>query len=162
MGTYWREVAHGLDQDRAGACGFRLMPTDELHRGPATARLTTAAAGCALVLTYSWTHPADGGQEGVLLVSSPDPAAPAPLQATWIDSWHQKPGPLLLTGELTGGTIRLTGTYFETWGWEIDLDISTNDALGLVMRNVVPPDAGEHAPAGSTSGPYVVMDLSAR
>jgi hypothetical protein len=54
-----------------GTNGFRLMPTDELYVAPASAAAATAAGGHDLVLTYTWVHPVDGAQDGVLLVGSP-------------------------------------------------------------------------------------------
>src|SRR5262249_39243072 len=81
-----------------GTNGFRLMPNDELSEAAATAELSLAAAGYDLVVTYTWVHPDDGPQEGVLLVGSPDDDGG--VTAAWGDSWHQKPAILTLNGSL--------------------------------------------------------------
>src|SRR5262245_56436359 len=83
----------------SGSNGFRLMPTDELAEAPAAAAVTTPAGGHGLLVTYEWVHPADGPQEGVLLVGSPDDESQV-VSAAWGDSWHQKPSILALTGSL--------------------------------------------------------------
>ena len=83
------------------------------------------------------------------------------MSATLLDSWHQKPGPMHLTGVLDGTTVRLAGTYFEVWGWQVDVTVGI-EGLHLVMRNVVPQSAVDEAPpemAGVEAGPYDVMDL---
>ena len=56
----------------SGTNGFRLMPTDDFHEAPAAAHLTMTAGGQDLLFTYTWAHPADGPQDGVLLVGSPE------------------------------------------------------------------------------------------
>ena len=53
-----------------GTSRFRMMPTDEFQESPAPALVTTVAGGNAVVLTYTWVHPEDGPQEGVLLIGS--------------------------------------------------------------------------------------------
>src|SRR5262245_24998860 len=82
-----------------GANGFRLMPTDSLAEAPAAAELGVVGAGYHLVLRYTWVHPDDGAQDGVLLAGSPD-GADRLVSAAWGDSWHQKPAVLVMTGTL--------------------------------------------------------------
>ncbi len=79
-----------------GTNGFRLMPADELHRAPATATVTPAAGGHDVVVTYTWVHPQDGPQDGIMLVGSPDEQGK--VTAAWGDSWHQQPSIRTLVG----------------------------------------------------------------
>jgi hypothetical protein len=133
-----------------GTSGFRLMPTDEFHHGPATALVTTAAGGNVVVVSYTWNHPEDGPQEGVLFVGAPDDEQT--VGAAWGDSWHQRPSILTLSGRGTEGRLEVTADYGGGWGWTIALE--GDDPLRLTMHNVVP---AEHATDEVAAGPYTVM-----
>jgi hypothetical protein len=129
------------------------MPTDELYDAPATAELRTAADGHDLVLMYTWTHPADGLQDGVLVVGSPEDDRPV-VTAAWGDSWHQKPAMRTLTGSLIERRLEVTADYGGGWRWAISLDGSRDDRLALTMDNIIPAgQATNEVPAG----PYPVM-----
>jgi hypothetical protein len=152
--TFWRQQ-HG--PDLVGENAFRLMPTDPWRSRPAKGRLESAAGGSALLLRYDWEHPDDGPQDGILLIGSPEEQRG--VEAMWLDSWHQKPGPLLLTGTAAdGATCVLAGTYLQEWGWEIHLDLDAG--LRMTMRNVIPASAVKAEQAQALSaGPYDVMDM---
>jgi hypothetical protein len=128
------------------------MPTDELYEAAATAEVLVAAAGHDLVLSYTWLHPADGPQDGVLLVGSPDDAGH--VTAAWGDSWHQKPAILVLTGSLIERVLELAADYGGGWRWLISVDGRHDDRLILTMHNVIPD---EHATVQEPAGPYPVM-----
>ena len=49
-----------------GSNGFRMMPADPFSESPASATLSLAAGGCLGTLGYTWTHPEDGAQDGLL------------------------------------------------------------------------------------------------
>ena len=49
-----------------GTNRFRLMPDDPAAEAHATAQLSLGARGNVAVVAYTWTHPADGEQEGLL------------------------------------------------------------------------------------------------
>jgi hypothetical protein len=136
-----------------GSNGFRLMPTDELYEAPAAAELSTPAGGHDLVLTYGWTHPDDGSQDGVLMVGSPDDEGQV-VTAAWGDSWHQKPDLRVFTGTLTERRLEVTADYGGGWRWVISLDGGRDDRLTLTMYNVVPE---EYATYEAAAGPYPVM-----
>jgi hypothetical protein len=142
----------------SGTNGFRLMPTDNFDEAPAAAELTTAADGHDLLLTYTWAHPADGPQDGVLLVGSPESGQHG-VTAAWGDSWHQKPVILTLTGTLADGGLELTADYGGGWQWVISLDGEHDDALVMTMQNVIPD---EHATEEISAGPYVAMVATLR
>lgn len=137
-----------------GECGFRLLPTDDFDSAAAAAYVRTVADGLGLVVSYDWNHITDGPHSGMLLVTESESGA---LQATWLDSFHQKPYPMQLTGAFAGDVIELEGVYAATWGWQISLTIAEDGPIRLVMRNLVPPEFNN----GVTSEPYVVMQLAA-
>jgi hypothetical protein len=134
-----------------GTNGFRLMPADELHHAPATAVLTTVAGGYDVVLTYTWQHPGDGPQDGVLLVGSPDEDQRT-VAAAWGDSWHQKPSIRTLEGTLTDGRLDIAADSGGGFRWTISLE--GENPLLLTMHNVVPD---EYATDEVEAGPYPVM-----
>ena len=72
-----------------GTNRFRLMPDDPPAEADATAQLSLGAGGNLAVLAYTWTHPDDGAQDGVLVLG-PD-ESPGGVVALWADSWHQQP-----------------------------------------------------------------------
>lgn len=165
-GPWSRIVGAAAGQVRTGQGGFRLMPEDEMAVGDASATVEAPAGGYALSLTYTWTHPDDGLQDGVLLAGSPEEGADT-VEATWLDSWHQQPGPLHLTGTLDGatyGVLELSAFYSGAWGWQIRLDLTSAEETVIVMRHVIPAEALHQAPPGTqmTAGPYEVMDLRLR
>lgn len=139
-----------------GTCAFRLMPTDELVDGPATA--SVRPLGDQYVVDYTWTHPDDGPQAGHLLVGAPEESGQ--ITAAWGDTWHQKPGIMTLTGTRDGDVIKLAASYMGDWGWEIDLT-GLDATPSMIMRNVVPESALSMAPPGVevAAGPYDVMVL---
>jgi hypothetical protein len=154
-----------------GANGFRLMPTDPLREAPAIASVATAADGHDLLLRYTWEHPDDGPQDGVLLAApAPDgPVSDSPpdsshadgspdgaqaVSAAWGDSWHQKPSFLVLHGSLVGRRLELQADYGGGWRWIIVLDGEHGGRLVMTMQNVVP---AEYATEEVRAGPYPVM-----
>lgn len=141
-----------------GTCAFRLMPQDDLAEGPSTATIEQVAPTQWLV-RYTWTHPLDGNQHGVLLVGGPDEGAHT-VGASLADSWHQNPGLMTLAGTVDGTGVRLSAQYAGDWGWEVDLDGLGTDAPSMTMRNVVPASALEMLPEDAPpveAGPYDVM-----
>jgi hypothetical protein len=145
--------------DRAGAWtgtnGFRLMPSDPIHDAPATAEVATRAGGNLVAITYTWSHPADGAQDGLLVLGvGGDPGGVA---AFWGDSWHQSPDPRVCSGSIDGGAISVGYEYEAGWRWEITVDATDPAALRLQMDNVIPEDVAAATPAQAY--PAMVMDL---
>jgi hypothetical protein len=140
-----------------GANGFRLMPNDPLAEFSATATVTIAAGGYLGSVAYSWEHPDDGLQDGLIVIGSA--GVEGSLVALWGDSWHQKPAPMSLSGGYrTGSTIELDGDYGGGWLWRIAFDTANPDRLRMRMENIVPADqATTEIPAGPY--PAMVMDL---
>lgn len=139
----------------AGSNDFRLMPTDPVATSDAAATFGVAAGGNVATLGYTWTHPADGPQEGVIVLGRGE--GDGEYAVLWADSWHQATA-RTFAATADGDTLRFDYLYGETWRWEVQLTV-TADALGLVMRNVVPEGADE----GMQAGPYdaMVMRLGA-
>ena len=141
----------------AGANGFRLMPADPLDEAAATAEVSAAAAGTLVAIAYTWSHPADGAQDGLLVVGAAE--EPGAATALWADSWHQSPAPRSLTGTIDGGVVTVGADYGGGWRWHITIDPTDPATLRLRMDNVIPPDA---ATSDKDAGPYPVMVIELR
>jgi hypothetical protein len=138
-----------------GTNGFRLMPGDPLSEFPAAATLSVAAGGYLGTLDYTWTHPDDGAQHGLLAFGNG--GGDNLIVALWADSWHQHPEAKVCEGSVDEpGVISVGLEYGEGWRWQIILDASKPDVLVLQMDNVIPPDV---ATEEISAGPYVVMSM---
>ena len=141
-----------------GTNGFRLMPRDPLTEFAASVTVTTAAGGYLTSVAYSWEHPDDGPQDGLVVIGSA--AEGGTLVAMWGDSWHQKPTPMMLSGSRgTDATLELEGEYGGGWRWRVTLDASDAESLRMQMDNVIP---AERATADIPDGPYPVMVMRTR
>ncbi|GGB87664.1 hypothetical protein [Knoellia flava] len=142
-----------------GTCAFRLMPHDPLEEGPSSAVVTLVGAP-GFTLHYTWVHPTDGEQSGVVLVGGPDDAGA--VEGALFDTWHQQPGLMSLRGARAGDRVDLAGTYLEEWGWTIAIELG-GETVTMTMCNVVPESALAMAPPDGPSmsaGPYDVMVAS--
>jgi hypothetical protein len=136
-----------------GTNGFRLMPADPIAEFPARVTVMRAAGGHLVTVAYWWEHPADGEQDGLLVIGTAD--EDGSLVAMWGDSWHQKPAPMMLSGSHgTGATLELEGDYGGGWRWRVRFDGTETDTFRLQMDNVIPT---ELATAEISAGPYPVM-----
>jgi hypothetical protein len=134
------------------------MPSDPLVELPASVTVTIAAGGYLTSVAYSWEHPDDGVQDGLLVIGSADDDGP--LVAMWGDSWHQKPAPMMLSGGRgTDATLELEGEYGGGWRWRVTVDASDAESLRMQMDNVIP---AEQATADIPDGPYPVMIMHTR
>ena len=97
----------------SGTNRFRLMPDDQPAEAEASAQLSLGAGGKVAVLTYTWTHPDDGPQDG-LLVLGPD-ETPGEVVALWGDSWHQTPAAKQLRGAPADHALTVGYSYAEGW-----------------------------------------------
>ena len=140
-----------------GTNTFRLMPTDEPFEAPFTASVSLAAGGNIATIAYTWSHPADGAQDGFLVVG-PD-EEPAAAVAFWGDSWHQAPAPKAFHGAIDGPVTTVGYEYAGDWRWEIIIDASAADALALRMDNIVPASA---VPDGTGPVRYAAMITNLR
>ena len=118
----------------SGTCDFRLLPTDEFAGSASTLSVTEAAAGRALLLTYSWEHPEDGAQTGTLMLGVVGESGDVP--AAWVYSWHQR-DVVALTGR--GAGPALTVGYEDAPGWRWDIEVGgSGGTTTIVMHNIVP------------------------
>lgn len=135
-----------------GSNGFRLMPADSPYVAAAAADVTTAAAGNLTSIAYTWSHPEDGAQDG-LLVIGPNGQSEGAV-AFWGDSWHQSPQPAVLGGRFEDALLVVSYEYGGEWRWQISVDATNADSLILRMENVVPDCAATEAYA---AGAYATM-----
>jgi hypothetical protein len=119
----------------AGTNLLRLMPTDPYRESETHATVARAAGGDVVVINYTWAE-AGEPQDGMLIISGGDEAGQA--RAVWVDSWHQRPQWLELSGVAEAGVVRLAAPYAEGFEWRIKVDASTADALVITMDNVAP------------------------
>lgn len=122
-----------------GTNDFRLLPTDPFDTAPAEVTVSMAAGGNLATLSYTWSHPDDGEQDGLLVVGPGE--EDGALVAFWGDSWHQHPSPTTLLGTVEHGLITLDYEYGEGWRWQIFIDVTDEVLLQLRMDNVVPDGA---------------------
>lgn len=152
--------------DLAGSCAFRLLPGDDLTEAASSASVARVGAEGVLV-SYRWSHPSDGEQQGALLVGGR--AEDGRVEAAWFDTWHQQPGLMTLVGERDGSVTDLRGSYAPQWGWTIRLELrdaaevdpaAAGAVVSLTMCNVVPESACDGEPGETPAmspGPYEVM-----
>lgn len=138
--------------DWHGTNAFRLTPDDEPYAAPMTVRVTAAVRGLVTELAYSWSHAEAGDQDGLLVLSAAQ--EPPGLVALWSDTFHAQPGAMTLTGTAGDGSLTLGCAYAGDWRWDVVLDHSAPDRLGVRMDNVVPESA---AAQGYPPGAYWAM-----
>lgn len=122
-----------------GTNRFRLMPDDQPAESVATAQLSVGAGGNLAVLAYTWAHPVDGEQDGLLALGPAE--EPGAVLALWGDSWHQKPAATYLRGAADADSVTVGYAYAEGWQWRITLTVDGPDVLRWRMDNVVPPSS---------------------
>ena len=122
-----------------GTNRFRLMPDDPPVEAEMTAQLSLAADGHLAVLAYTWTHPDDGGQDGLLTIGADE--TDGEVVALWGDSWHQHPAAKTLHGTAGERSLTVGYSYAEGWEWRITVTADRPDVLQLRMDNVVPASA---------------------
>ncbi len=150
------QLLAGHTGDWAGTNRFRLMPDDPPAGADATAQLSLGAGGNVAVLAYTWTHPDDGAQDGVLVLG-PD-EAPGEVVAQWGDSWHQAPAAKQLRGATGDHSLTVGYSYAEGWEWRITITADRPDVLRWRMDNVVPATASGTGEAVT----YWAMDAELR
>lgn len=140
----------------AGTTRFRLLPSDGPHEGTAIATVSAGAGGHLTSLAYTWEHPIDGPQDGLLVFGAAED--PDRVVALWGDSWHQTTAQVL-TGVVDGRAVTLRCTYGGDWEWIITVDQTDTETLRIRMDNVVPASM---AAEGHSSGAYWAMDTELR
>ena len=140
----------------AGSNRFRLMPDDPPAEAEAAAQLSLGAGGNLAALAYTWTHPDDGPQDGLLVLGADDIAGE--VVAVWGDSWHQAPAAKQLRGATGDHSLTVGYSYAEGWEWRITLRADRPDVLRWRMDNVVPATASGTGEAVT----YWAMDAELR
>lgn len=128
-----------------GTNRLRIMPTDPYRASAARATVAAAAGGNAVTVAYAWAED-NAPQEGLLTIA--DGAEPNAAVAVWLDSWHQQPRWMELTGTVdAAGVVRLEGSYGPGLGWRIALDPGDGTTFRMAMDNVM-----------AETGPYRVVE----
>ncbi|MGH3306078.1 MAG: hypothetical protein ACRDOX_00200 [Nocardioides sp.] len=143
----------------AGSNGFQLMPGETPYVAAATAAVSTAATGNMVAIAYTWSHPEDGAQDGLLVVGRND--EPTGAVAFWGDSWHQSPQPTVLEGGFEEGVLSVSYEYGGEWRWQISIDATHAASLMIRMDNIVPESAATEAVAAGAY-PAMLTDLRRR
>ncbi len=96
--------------------------------------------GSFFLFSYSWKWNGKR-QEGVFLLAGEGKAA----SATWGDSWHMKPEPMVCEGALTEDGEKLvclgsyeTGPDTPDWGWRTEFTMQGEDAFLMEAYNITP------------------------
>lgn len=118
----------------------------EPYDSPSSLHVEQGPKGAYAHVEYRWSH--EGVQHhGVLIIAGDRKAGT--ISAGWVDSWHQSPSVLNLTGKWTGeDSFSALGHYSAgegpDWGWRIDLKMN-GDKLHLEMTNIHPDGKEEWA-----------------
>ena len=130
---YLRPVAGSWN----GENRLRIMPDDPWQTSVATALVQVHARGHLATLAYTWEE-SGNEQEGVLVLTETE--EPDGLSAIWVDTWHQHPQCMTLTGAWReDGSILVNGEYGdETYraGWSIAVTCSERDGFTITMQNI--------------------------
>lgn len=126
-----------------GTSSFRMYPHEDLVDAPSGLVVGSVAGGVGSTLAFTWVHAEDGEQHGHLLVGTPEDGA---LTVAYLDSWHQKVGPAVLTGTGDGAAFDVSYEYAPGWRWRIVVG-RADDGLTMRMTNTV-PEGVEGAPPG--------------
>lgn len=121
--------------------------------------VSLGAGGSVAVIAYTWSHPEDGDQDGLLAVGASEEAGG--VVGLWTDSWHQSPASVVVAGRPGDGGDQLLSVGYEyagDWRWRVTIDATSADALRIHMDNIVPASA---AVDGQPPGAYAAMDLFA-
>lgn len=141
----------------SGTNDFRLMPSDPPHTAATTAAISAEVAGTMATLAYTWTHPDDGEQTGLLVLGQGE--ADDEVSALWADTWHQ-PAAKSLNGKVADGVVTVEYAYGDgEWRWQIIVDARDAGLLSVRMVNVVPVSSvSQDVPAGA----YAAMEADFR
>lgn len=129
------ESLQGLAGDWVGVNEFRLMPDDPGKPLTASARVAVAV-GKGVTVAYGWVHPEDGAQQGFLFLF--DGAEQGEVEGVLLDTWHQSPASMRLTGGLEDSGIHIDSAYAEEWNWAIRIGADADGNLVLTMDNSGP------------------------
>ena len=138
------ELLSGFEGHWYGDSRMRMMPDDPFRGDTSAASLSVVAGGNAVTLSYDWHEPESGRQAGILLLG--DGLAPGTVDAVWLDSRHQHPRWMAMTGTIAADKISVSGTYgdgVDTGGWHLHLHLGEPDTLVMTMDNVM-SDTGQY------------------
>ena len=128
-----------LSGDWNGSYSLWMRPGTPAQKSEITAQFQSTAKGNYFLMTYAWKQ---GGkvQEGVFLFGGHGKTA----TATWGDSFHMVPEPMLCKGELKDGGKKLVikGSYDmgkgPAWGWRTEFTLCGPNAFLMEAYNIMP------------------------
>ena len=115
-----------------------MYPKKESEDSATTAEIRFVGADKFLLFTYTWVQ-GEKNQEGVFLLGGDKDVA----SATWGDSWHMAPQPMICEGVLEddGNKLVLNGHYSAgpaKWGWRTELTLKDSGTLVMKAFNISP------------------------
>ena len=129
-----------LKGEWSGPYSVWLNPMEPPLNSEIEAQGRFVAQGSYFLLTYSWNGE-DEEREGVFLLGGEGGTA----SATWGDSWHMQPEPMVCEGELTedGKKLVFLGSYgaspeMPDWGWRTEFTLQGEDAFLMEAYNITP------------------------
>lgn len=124
-----------------GRSSLWFEPDTPAFESSTTAILSAVAAGKVVTFDYTWSHEGTP-HDGRILISA---TAERTLMA-WCDSFHMDAGLLQLSGPPATEVFAATGTYSEPggepWGWRIEVEPRSPQALVMRMFNILPASMG--------------------
>ncbi|MBL6975728.1 MAG: DUF1579 family protein [Deltaproteobacteria bacterium] len=131
--------------DWRGTCNLWFGPGEPVRTCDTEARVRAIAGDAYHLMTYRWVFEGEA-KEGALFLGGHEEAA----TATWGDSWHMAPDPMVCQGLLEDGGAKLvfpgnypTGPDTPDWGWRTELTWVDGDGLIMEAYNITPE--GEEA-----------------
>ena len=126
--------------DWRGTYFLWLDPNKPPEESRTEVQMRSVAKGAYFLMSYSWTQGGDT-QEGVFLMGGRGDAG----SATWGDSWHMVPTPMICKGGLQAGGEKLVfqGSYSggqgqPDWGWRTEFVLRGRDAFIMEAYNISP------------------------
>ncbi len=135
-----QEFYEKLTGEWTGSYELWLDPTQPSQNSGIVAHGRLVAKGSYFLLSYSWEWEGER-QEGVFLMGGDGEKA----SATWGDSWHMQPEPMICEGELSEEDQKLVflGSYgagpgVPDWGWRTEFTLQGEGAFLMEAYNITP------------------------
>lgn len=115
-----------------------LPAEEQIKSSPSLLSIKIDPAQAYAELAYTWTYEGQPKTGTMLVATDPDSEA---ASIGWVDSWHQSPFVMKLSGTRKADGVSCAGTYSAgegpDWGWRIEL-IASGDQFQIKMTNIMP------------------------